>query len=312
MAIKITLAQKNEQIDAIFKLRCQLLTKSIKKMEQSQQGSQPTRYYLDDEGRNLNRFDGYLTTSHLLVEDDKKVVGGLRLCVDSSVGMPANLLYNFREKLPRLSQVVSCDMYCVSKNYHNPQVAQGLILMASYSAIAHKATHLIATINPAIAQLMQKIGCQVIDKEIQDPATGLAIVPVIFEVSTLKDFFIKFVKANKLDNFLGAFECVFYEEGDYIIRAGEKGDCVYIMVDGEANVMHPHKFKMINSLKPGDVFGEIALLTDGIRKANVVATKPVRVMKLDKPAFTSYLTANPEKTMAFMAQISKRTKQIND
>src|SRR5512137_681424 len=113
MAIKISLAKKPEQIDAIFKLRYQLLSKSREHLEPGQQ----SRGYLDDEGRTLNRFDGYPTTSHLIVEDEKKVVGGLRLCVDSSVGIPANLVYNFREKLPHPYKVVSCDMYCVSKNY---------------------------------------------------------------------------------------------------------------------------------------------------------------------------------------------------
>lgn len=308
MAIKISLAKKPQQIDAVFKLRYQLLSKSLDKLDSAQQG----RCYLNDEGRNLNRFDGYPSTSHLIVEDDKKVVGCLRLCVDSDVGIPANLVYDFRTKLPHGYKAVSCDMYCVSKNYHNPTIAQGLVLMAGYIAAAHQATHLVAPITPSIAQLMQKIGCQIVDAEMQDPATGLAIVPVVLQISTLKDFFINFVKHNKLDNFLGAFECVFYEEGDYIIRAGEKGDCVYVMVEGEATVIHPQKYKMVNILNPGDVFGEIALLTDGIRKANVFAKTPVRAMRLDKAAFMDYLMGNPEKAMAFMAQISKRTKQITD
>lgn len=308
MAIKITLAKKPEQIDAIFKLRYQLLFKSRDKLDSSQQN----QCYLNDDGRNLNRFDGYPTTSHLIVEDDKKVVGGLRLCIDSSVDIPANLVYNFRQKLPEAYKAVSCDMYCINKHYHNPKIAQGLILMASYIAASHQATHLVAPINPAIAQLMQKIGCQIIDKEMPDPATGLTMVPVILKISTLQDFFMNYVKTNKLDNFLGTFECVFYEEGDYIIRAGEKGDCVYVMVEGEATVIHPQKYKMVNILKPGDVFGEIALLTDGIRKANVAAKTPVRAMRLDKTAFMDYLMSNPEKAIAFMAQISKRTKQISD
>lgn len=302
MSLKIALAKKHEQIDAVFKLRYQLL---------SQLGGN-TAQLVNDNGRNLNRFDGYPGTTHLIVEDDSKVVGSLRICIDSSLGLPADLVYNFREKLPHSAQVASCDMYSVGKNYHNPKVAQGLILMASYIAAAHQATHIVAPINPAIAQLMQKIGCQVVDKERPDPATGLAIVPVILDISTIKDFFTSFIKLNQLHNFLGAFECVFFEEGDYIIRAGEKGDCVYVMVDGEANVIHPRKFRMVNTLKPGDVFGEIALLTDGIRKANVVAKNAVRAMRLDKTAFMDYLLDNPEKAIAFMTQISKQTKQIDE
>ncbi|NOQ34721.1 MAG: cyclic nucleotide-binding domain-containing protein [Methylococcaceae bacterium] len=311
MAIKITLAKKPEEFDALFELRYQLLSKSVDKAQSTEELLQLTNCYINDEGRSLNRFDGYPTTSHLIVKDGNKVVGGLRLCIDSKVGVPADLVYSFRDKLPESSQLVSCDMYCVSKNYHNPRIAQGLILMASYIAISQKASQIIAPINPAIAQLMKKIGCRIVDKEMQDPATGLDFVPVILDMTGIEDFFIRFVNANKLHDFLGAFECVFYEEGDYIIRAGEKGDCVYVMVDGEANVMHAKKFRLVNTLRAGNVFGEIALLTDeGIRTANVVTTKPVRVMRLDKETFMEYLVKNPEKAMEFMTKINQPTKAV--
>lgn len=310
MTIKITLAKEPEEIDAIFELRYQLLSQ-VNLSDQTKKQKQ--RCYLNDEGRSLNRFDGFPTTSHIIVKDDEKVVGGLRFCLDSSVGLPADLVYKFREKLPYTSITASCDMYCVSKNYHNATIAQGLVLMASYIGILHKVTHIIAPINPAIAKLMQKIGCKIVDQEQPDPTTGLAIVPVILEISALEDFFVKFVKANKLDEFLGFYECIFYEEGDYIIRAGEHGDCMYVIAGGEANVMHPKKYKVIKSLKPGDIFGEIALLNDeGIRTANVVAKSSVRAMRLDKSTFMDYLFNHPEKAMEFMEKINKQTSQLKD
>lgn len=310
MPIKITLAKTAKEIDAIFKLRSQLLAQSI---SQDEPTSNNKARYLNDEGRSLNRFDGFPETSHLVVKDDDKVVGSLRLCLDSDAGIPADAIYNFRSQLPYSYRVLCCDMYCVGKNYHNPKIAEGLILMASYIAIAHKATHIVAPINTAIAELMKKIGCKIVGDETKEPATGLNVVPVILDLSTLDDFFINFIKTNHLYEFLDSYECIFYNEGDYIIKAGEKGDCVYVMVDGEANVMHPKKFKLIKTLKAGNVFGEIALLSDeGVRTANVVTKNSVRVMRLDKETFMDYLFNNPKKAMEFMTQISKQTQQLND
>ena len=156
MSIEITLAKQTEQIDAIFKLRHQLLSKAVDNATSAQE-----KLSLN-EGRILNYFDGFPTTSHFVVEDNKKVVGSLRFCLDSKSGVPADLVYDFREKLPHSPKVASCDMYCVNKNYHNPRIAQALIAMASYLAISHQVTHIIAAINPAIAKLMQKIGCKII------------------------------------------------------------------------------------------------------------------------------------------------------
>ncbi len=67
-----------------------------------------------------------------------------------------------------------------------------------------------------------------------------------------------------------------YQESDYIIVEGETGDAVYILVDGEVGVFK-HKHHVAN-LSSGELFGEIAYLSEGHRTASIRALSNVSVL----------------------------------
>lgn len=80
-----------------------------------------------------------------------------------------------------------------------------------------------------------------------------------------------------------------YKQGEYIIRQGEKGDRFFFILNGEAVVTKrigagkPNQ-QVMNYLK-GSYFGELALINDAPRAANVVAKTDVDLISLDKDTF---------------------------
>jgi CRP-like cAMP-binding protein len=83
-----------------------------------------------------------------------------------------------------------------------------------------------------------------------------------------------------------------YSRGANIIREGEVGDKFYILLNGEAEVWleQPGGGQiLVNQLRAGNYFGEMALLGNGIRSATVkaVGDRPVKVAELDVKAFNS-------------------------
>ncbi|ETO06776.1 hypothetical protein RFI_30615, partial [Reticulomyxa filosa] len=80
-----------------------------------------------------------------------------------------------------------------------------------------------------------------------------------------------------------------YPKGMEIIRQGDKGNEFYIIIQGEARVSMYIESKKLSEevavLKPGDYFGETALLTTNPRNATVRATDNVVVLVLDKDSF---------------------------
>lgn len=70
--------------------------------------------------------------------------------------------------------------------------------------------------------------------------------------------------------------------GERIIAEGEKGDCMYFIASGEVEVILP---QTTIELKQGDVFGEIALVTNELRTADVTAKGYVTLLVLRRKDF---------------------------
>jgi CRP-like cAMP-binding protein len=73
--------------------------------------------------------------------------------------------------------------------------------------------------------------------------------------------------------------------GDPIVREGEPGDGLYLILSGSAQVTrgsHGDGEKSLGSLGPFRSFGEISILVDQPRTATVVASTALRCVKLTR------------------------------
>ena len=96
-----------------------------------------------------------------------------------------------------------------------------------------------------------------------------------------------------------------------IIRQGEKGDKFYILLNGKADV-YIHKPGgseiQVSQLKPGQYFGEMALLGGGVRSATVKASQdgPASVVALDEKAFNSLIDDSRSLREELMGLVERR------
>ena len=86
----------------------------------------------------------------------------------------------------------------------------------------------------------------------------------------------------------------FVEPGptDLLIREGDIGDDLFVIIAGEAEVRvrtHVGRTTPVALLGPGDHFGEISLVTGGSRSADVVALTPMRALRITKALYGRYL-----------------------
>jgi len=68
------------------------------------------------------------------------------------------------------------------------------------------------------------------------------------------------------------------EAGTVLVREGDFGHAVFAIRSGTAEVVH--EGVVINTLGPGDYFGEIAVMSGGRRSASVVATSPLTLVTI--------------------------------
>ena len=77
-----------------------------------------------------------------------------------------------------------------------------------------------------------------------------------------------------------------FANGEHIIRQGDTDRTVYLLITGKVNITRKEKSSVvINSLKAGDVFGEIAFFCQRSRSTNVVANGNVMALKMDWDLF---------------------------
>jgi len=79
--------------------------------------------------------------------------------------------------------------------------------------------------------------------------------------------------------------------GEVLVRQGERGNEFFIIAEGQAEVslLDRGEEHAVRKLKPGDFFGERALLEGGIRTATVRALTPMRLLVFGEAAFWSEL-----------------------
>ena len=76
----------------------------------------------------------------------------------------------------------------------------------------------------------------------------------------------------------GACEELEVDAGTVLVREGDFGHSVFAIRSGTADVLHDDV--VVNTLGPGDYFGEIAVLSGGRRSATVVATSPLSLVTI--------------------------------
>jgi len=86
-----------------------------------------------------------------------------------------------------------------------------------------------------------------------------------------------------IDNLAANVEYASVTAGQDVFRQGDAGDRFYVIQDGEADVVGDGR--VVNTLRPGDCFGEIALLRDTPRSATVRARTTLRLCSLARPEF---------------------------
>lgn len=82
-----------------------------------------------------------------------------------------------------------------------------------------------------------------------------------------------------------------HKEGAVLAREGESGLGFFMIADGTATVSVGGKPR--KRMGPGDFFGEISLLDNGPRTANVTAETPVRLFGLTQWNFKRLVEGNP-------------------
>lgn len=94
--------------------------------------------------------------------------------------------------------------------------------------------------------------------------------------------------------------------GETIFVEGTRGDCMYAVLAGDIDIVRHGD--VLQTIGPGGVFGEMALLDGQPRSASAVARTPARVAAIAEQRFTQLVALNPYFALDMMRLLSERVR----
>jgi len=102
-------------------------------------------------------------------------------------------------------------------------------------------------------------------------------------------------------------------DGELIIRQGETGECMYVVLDGQVEVFveeADHEVRLAVKGK-GEFIGEMAVFEREVRSANVRAMGQVRVLTVDRKTLLRRIQEDPSLALSMMEVLSQRLRQTS-
>ena len=101
---------------------------------------------------------------------------------------------------------------------------------------------------------------------------------------------------------------VFFSENEKASRLLLKRDKMYYLLEGQVALVA--KGQQIGAPKVGEIFGEMAAISDSPRSATAVAKSPCRVLSLDDKGFAAALQKKPEFALMMLGTMIMRLRAM--
>lgn len=115
---------------------------------------------------------------------------------------------------------------------------------------------------------------------------------------------------NLLDVFKHSDDLVEFPAGAEIITEGQEGNNMYVVMDGEVSISL--KSKLLATALPGEIVGEMAMVSSNLRSATVTANTDCVLAEIDQGSFESLLKHVPEFTIHVMNVLASRLQNAFD
>ncbi|HMN86137.1 MAG TPA: cyclic nucleotide-binding domain-containing protein [Bauldia sp.] len=125
-------------------------------------------------------------------------------------------------------------------------------------------------------------------------------------------FFRDVLDASALERLAGAARPVTFAKGAPLMRQGEIGASLFLIESGKVavSVHEPGGARKLARLGPGDIVGEMSLLTGARRSATVTAEGKVAAFEIGKLAMEPILAAAPGLVDRFAAMMEQRQGEL--
>ena len=101
-----------------------------------------------------------------------------------------------------------------------------------------------------------------------------------------------------------------YPPGHVFFSAGDPGDVMYVLLSGEVDIVI--REKIVETVRPGGIFGEMALIDNRERSASACARTPVESATIDQDQFLYLVRTHPSFSIEVMNVMADRLRLLNE
>ena len=109
--------------------------------------------------------------------------------------------------------------------------------------------------------------------------------------------------------FRHAADALTIEPGEQLFREGDPGDVMFAVLEGEVELRVGGT--VVESVGPGGILGELALIDSAPRSATATATTPTRVVRVDAERFNYLVNEHPTFALQVMTVMAERLRRSN-
>lgn len=101
-----------------------------------------------------------------------------------------------------------------------------------------------------------------------------------------------------------------FEPDEVFIKQGEQGDCLYIIVEGEAEVRLDNK-RVVSQMQSKTIIGEMAILSGQPRSANCIARNHLMALKINRNDFWMLMAERAEIALGIIKVLVRNLEIAN-
>jgi CRP/FNR family cyclic AMP-dependent transcriptional regulator len=106
-----------------------------------------------------------------------------------------------------------------------------------------------------------------------------------------------------------------FRRGETVFHVGDPGDALFIVMAGSIKITLPAdtgEEAILATLRPGDFFGELALLDGAPRSATAVAIEPTETYVLAREGFRELIASEPQMREALLATLAAEVRRLTN
>jgi len=94
-----------------------------------------------------------------------------------------------------------------------------------------------------------------------------------------------------------------------VFREGDSGDQMYVVIAGRVDIVL--KGKVVETVTPGGIFGEMALLEERPRNASAIVAEEAKLAVIDRQRFLFLVQQNPYFAFHLMTVMAERIRRMD-